>query len=389
METTTLKDIKTQTDAKFPLFSRLEKREHEQLVVCSEPQLGLKAFIAVHDTTLGPALGGVRMWHYKNEDEALWDVLRLSRGMTYKAAISGLNLGGGKAVIIGDPKTDKSEGLFRAFGRYVEGLGGRYITAEDVGIDVQDMEWVRMETKYVTGIPRALGGSGDPSPVTAYGVYMGLKACAHKAYGSDSVEGKRIAIQGAGHVSSHLAEYLSKEGAKLYICDIDEEKVNRVAQNTGAEVVDPDRIFSLDVDIFSPCALGGIVNDETIDQLKCDIIAGAANNVLDDEGRHGQKLVDKGILYAPDYVINAGGLINVASELEGYNSERAHTKAARIYDTILDILNHSEENGTPTFQSSNILAEKRISAASRIHKIYASKSHFSGRLGEMYMRDRD
>jgi leucine dehydrogenase len=250
------------------------------------------------------------------------------------------------------------------------------------------MEWVRTETKYVTGIPEAVGGSGDPSPVTAYGVYMGMKASAKKAYGSDSLEGKKVAIQGAGHVSSNLAKLLSKEGAELYICDIFEDKVNAVAKETGAQVVDPDDIYGLDVDIFSPCALGGIINDETLEVLNVDIIAGAANNVLDDEERHGQMILDSGIIYAPDYVINAGGLINVANELEGYNADRAHEQASRIYDVILDILNHSEDNNIPTNQASNELAEKRIEQVGRIKQIYSSKTKFSGRLGEMYMRDR-
>lgn len=381
-------DIEQDTDSAYPLFERIQSREHEQIVFCSEPQIGLKAIIAIHDTTLGPALGGVRMWNYNNEQEALRDVLRLSRGMTYKAAISGLNLGGGKAVIIGNPKTEKSEALFRAFGRYVDGLAGRYITAEDVGIDVQDMEWVHMETKYVTGIPHYLGGGGDPSPVTAYGVYMGMKACSQKAYGTDSLSGRKIAIQGAGHVSSHLADYLTRENAELYISDIDEEKVQEVAERTGATVVEPDEIYGLDVDIFSPCALGGIINDNTISEFKCDIIAGAANNVLDQEERHGQMLWDAGILYAPDYVINAGGLINVFCELEGYHEDRAYKQASRIYNTIYDILNYAEENETLTFQASNVLAEKRINSVQRIHKIYAPTSNFSGRLGEMYMKDR-
>lgn len=368
----------------FPLFSKLQNYEHEQVVFCSEPQMGLKAIIAVHDTTLGPALGGVRMWPYKNEQEALRDVLRLSRGMTYKSAISGLNLGGGKAVIIGDPRKEKTESLFRAFGRFVDSLGGRYITAEDVGMEVQNMEWIRMETKYVTGLPKAIGGSGDPSPVTAYGVYQGMKACANKAYGSDSLEGKRIAIQGAGHVSSHLARFLRKEGAELFICDIYEDKVNELAKEVGADIVDPDEIYGLDVDIFSPCALGGVVNDDTMDQFKCDIIAGAANNVLDDENKHGQMLLDNDILYAPDYVINAGGVINIASELEGYNEERAHKNASNIYDTILNILEYSEENDTPTFMASNILAEERMQNVGEINTIYTSKSKFSGHIGELY-----
>lgn len=378
----------TEVDEQFPLFSQLQSYEHEQIVICSEPSIGLKAIIAIHDTTLGPALGGTRMWNYNNEQEAIRDVLRLSRGMTYKAAISGLNLGGGKAVIIGDARKDKNEQLFRAFGRFVDSLGGRYITAEDVGIDVNDMEWVSMETKYVTGTPKATGGSGDPSPVTAYGVYVGMKAAAKKAYGSDSLEGKRVAIQGAGHVSSYLAELLAEENAELFICDIYQDKVNEVAENTSAEVVDPDSIYGLDVDIFSPCALGGVINDETIPQLKCDIIAGAANNVLDEEDKHGNILLDKGLIYAPDYVINAGGLINVASELEGYNQERAHDKASHIYDTILDILNYSEENNMPTYEASNILAEKRIKNVGHIHKIYSSKSQFSGHIGDMYKAKR-
>lgn len=390
MDSTTLSTPTVdEIDANFPIFNKLQAYDHEQIVICSEPSIGLKAIIAVHDTTLGPALGGCRMWNYDSEEEALRDVLRLSRGMTYKAAISGLNLGGGKAVIIGDPHQDKNEYLFRAFGRYVDSLGGRYITAEDVGIDVQDMEWVHMETKFVTGIPKSLGGSGDPSPVTGYGTYMGIKACAKKAYGDDSLEDLKIGIQGAGHVSSNLAEYLSKEGANLFICDIYEDKANKLAEEVGAEVVDPDDIYGLDMDIYSPCALGGVVNDDTIDHFTCDIIAGAANNVLDEEEKHGKMLMDRDILYAPDYVINAGGLINVASELEGYDEQRAYNQASRIYDVILDILNYSEENNTPTYAASNILAEERIKRVGDIHSIYSSKSHFSGRLGEMYMRDRD
>jgi len=382
--TTVNKPVVEEQDKDFPLFGQLQSYEHEQIVVCSEPSVGLKAIIAIHNTTLGPALGGTRMWPYNNEQEAIRDVLRLSRGMTYKAAISGLNLGGGKAVIIGDPRTDKTEEMFRAFGRFVDSLGGRYITAEDVGIDVQDMEWVNSETKYVTGIPKSLGGSGDPSPVTAFGVYMGIKACCKKAYGSESVEGRSIAVQGAGHVSTYLCRLLAEEGAELKVCDIYEDKVKELAEEVDAEVVDPDSIYSLDVDIFSPCALGGVINDDTIDHFDCDIIAGGANNVLDEEEKHGQMLLDRGILYAPDYVINAGGLINVASELEGYNPDRAHEKASRIYDTILDILEYSEENNTPTFVASNILAEERINNVGRIHRIYSSKSEFSGHIGDMY-----
>jgi leucine dehydrogenase len=372
----------------FPLFNDLSGLEHEQLIFCSRPEVGLKAIIAIHDTTLGPALGGTRMWRYSSESEAVKDVLRLSRGMTYKAAISGLNLGGGKAVIIGDSRTGKSEALFRAFGRYIDGLGGRYITAEDVGMTEQDMEWIFSETKYVTGIPKALGGSGNPSPVTAYGVYMGIKAAAKKAYGSDSLEGLRIGIQGAGSVASGLASYLHKEGAVLFISDLFKEKANKVAKSTGASVLDPNEIYTLNLNIFSPCALGGVVNDDTIDHLQCDIIAGGANNILEDEQRHGELIKEMGILYAPDYVINAGGIINISSELEGYNEEMALKKTSRIYDTTLEIFEYAEEHDIPTYRASNILAEKRIQSVAKLGTVYSSNSHFSGRLGQMYMKDR-
>lgn len=369
--------------SRFSLFDRIETKEHEQVVVCSDPKVGLRAIIAIHNTTLGPALGGTRMWPYESEQDAIRDVLRLSRGMTYKAAVAGLNLGGGKAVIIGNPKTDKNEALFRSYGRFVEGLAGRYITAEDVGVTVRDMEFVRMETKYVTGISRALGGSGDPSSVTALGTYMGMKACAKNVYGSDSLKGKKVAIQGAGAVSSHLAEMLKKEGASIFICDIFSEKVNRVAYDVGAEVVHPDQIYDVDADVFSPCALGGTLNSDTIPRLKCAIVAGCANNQLDDETVHGEMLIDRGILYAPDYVINAGGLINVANELEGYNREYAHEQASRIYDTIATILDLASTENIPTYEASNRLAERRLAQIGHIKQLYASNSHFSGRLGEL------
>ena len=381
-------DTENSVQTNFDLFNDMANMEHEQIVFCSKPEVGLKAIIAVHNTTLGPALGGTRMWNYTSEKEAIRDVLRLSRGMTYKSAISGLNLGGGKAVIIGDSRKDKTEPLFRAFGRFVDGLSGRYITAEDVGITEQDMQWIFSETKYVTGIPKSMGGSGNPSPVTAYGVYMGMKASAQKAYGSDSLKGKRIGIQGAGSVASHLANYVAKEGAEVFITDIFEEKANSVAKKIGATVVKPDDIYSLNLDIFSPCALGGVVNDDTINVLNCDIVAGGANNILDDETKHGEELIKKGILYAPDYVINAGGIINVASELEGYNEEQSMKKASRIYDTVLQIFEYADENNITTVTASNYLAEQRIKNVATVGTIYSSKSHFSNRKGEIYLRDR-
>ncbi len=383
-----IREKKTATTENFQLFTDMESGGHEQVLVCSRPEVGLKAFIAIHSTTLGPALGGTRMWMYKNEKEALRDVLRLSRGMTYKAAISGLNLGGGKAVIIGDPHKEKNETLFRAFGRFIDGLGGRYITAEDVGMSEQDMEWIYSETKYVTGIPKAMGGSGDPSPVTAYGVYMGMKSAAKKAYGSDSLNGKRIAIQGAGNVASHLARYISNENATLFITDIYRKKAEKIATECSATFVEPDDIYGLDVDIFSPCALGGVVNDDTLPILKCDIIAGGANNILEDEKSHGEMLDDRGILYAPDYVINAGGIINISSELEGYNQDLAMRKTSRIYDTVNDILAYAEKHEITSVEASNKLAEQRIEAVGKVGQIYSSSSHFSHRKGEMYLRDR-
>jgi leucine dehydrogenase len=373
-------------DQRTELFDTITRHDHEQVVFCSDKASGLKAIIAIHNTTLGPALGGVRMWTYKSDHDALHDVLRLSRGMTYKASAAGLNLGGGKAVIIGDPRMHKTEELFRAFGRFVEGLGGRYITAEDVGTSVQEMVYILSETKYVTGIPFELGGSGDPSPVTAYGTYVGIKACVNVRYGSDSLAGKRVAIQGAGHVASALAKHLADDGAKVFIADIYPEKAQEVGKNTGATVIAPEKILSMDCDIFAPAALGGVINDETIGELKCEIVSGPANNQLADEHIHAKILADRGILYAPDYVINAGGLINVASELEGYSQVRALKQAESIYDTLKRIMIRSKEEGITTVQAANHIAEDRINAIGKTKRVYASHSNFSGRFGEHWQR---
>ncbi|MGE5409368.1 MAG: Glu/Leu/Phe/Val family dehydrogenase [Clostridiales bacterium] len=364
-------------------FEMMEAFNHEQVVYCSNKETGLRAIIAIHDTTLGPALGGTRMWNYSTSEEALKDVLRLSRGMTYKAAVSGLNLGGGKAVIIGDSATQKNEMLFRTFGKYVDGLAGRYITAEDVGTDVRDMEYVRMETKYVTGISKALGGSGDPSPVTAYGVYVGMKACAQEKWGNDSLRGRKIAVQGAGHVARYLCEHLYNEGAELYISDIVDSKVKKVLETVKAHIVKPDEIYDVNADIFAPTALGAIINDKTIPRFKFQIIAGGANNQLEDENRHGKILLEKGILYAPDYVINAGGLINVANELEGYRQDRAMKQAEGIYDILTRIMEISQKENIPTHAASNKIAEERLKQIGKIRNIYSGSSNFSGRLGEL------
>ena len=348
------------------IFERIGEYEHEQVVFCYEPAAGYKGIIAIHDTTLGPALGGTRFWNYRSDEEALIDVLRLSRGMTYKAAVTGLNLGGGKAVIIGDPKTTRREAIFRAHGRFVESLKGRYITAEDVGTSTEDMDYVHMETEYVTGIAHK---SGDPSPVTAYGTYRGIKACAFERYGSDSLEGMRIAVQGLGHVGYHLCRLLAEEGAKLTVRDIDEERIQRVVKEFGAVAVAPDQIYGVDAQVFAPCALGAVVNDETLPQFKFDIIAGSANNQLAEE-RHGDELERRGILYAPDYVINAGGLINVYGELNGWTRDRAQRKAGEIYDTLRQIFELAKAQGIPTYQAADRVAEMRIEQVAQIQRTW-------------------
>ncbi|MCB0381429.1 MAG: Glu/Leu/Phe/Val dehydrogenase [Flavobacteriales bacterium] len=337
--------------------------DHEQVVFCQDQATGLKAIIAVHNTVCGPALGGTRMWNYATEAEAVTDVLRLSRGMTYKNALAGLNLGGGKAVIIGDSKTQKNEALFRRFGKFVNSLSGKYITAEDVGISPQDMTWVNMETNHVAGLP---GKSGDPSPVTAFGVYMGMKACAKEQFGSDSLAGKKVAVQGIGHVGEYLVKHLTDEGAKVYITDINEEALKRVAAKYKAEVVGINAIYDLDVDIYAPCALGATLNDDTLSRLKCSIIAGAANNQLKQEDVHGKIVMEKGLIYAPDFMINAGGVINCYAEVADLTEAWAMAKAEDIYNTTANILKRSKENNIPTYAIANRMAEERIEAIAKI-----------------------
>lgn len=311
------------------IFVEMEKYDYEQVLFCQDKNSGLKAIIALHDTTLGPALGGTRMWTYATEEAAVEDALRLAKGMTYKNAAAGLDLGGGKTVIIGDPRKDKNPELFRAFGRYIQSLNGRYITAEDVGTTVEDMDLIHLETDYVTGISPEFGSSGNPSPVTAYGVYMGMKAAAKEAFGSDSLEGKTVAVQGVGNVAYSLCEHLYKEGAKIIVTDINEQAVKRAAEAFKATAIDPDDIYDVDCDIYAPCALGATINDETIHRIKAKVIAGSANNQLK-LPKHGDMLHEKGIVYAPDYIINAGGVINVADELNGYNRNRVMKKVEII-----------------------------------------------------------
>ena len=358
----------TQTDN--PVIRQMAENDHEQVVFCQDNATGLRAIIAVHSTVLGPSLGGTRMWSYQNEMEALSDVLRLSRGMSYKSAISGLNLGGGKAVIIGNSRTDKNEALFRRFGKFVDSIGGRYITAEDVGISPKDIKYVAMETKHVAGKPISMGGSGDPSPVTAYGVYMGMKAGAKQAWGSDSLEGKTVAVQGVGHVGEYLVEYLSKENAKVVVTDIHESTLKHVSQKYGAEVVGIDDIYDVPMDIYAPCALGATVNDETLSRLKCQVIAGAANNQLADEKKHGRYVKDHGIIYAPDYLINAGGVINCYTEVKGFNRDWAMEETENIYDTTLSIFAKADEDDIPTYLAANRMAEARIEAVAHLKRTF-------------------
>ncbi|HKL75553.1 MAG TPA: Glu/Leu/Phe/Val dehydrogenase [Halanaerobiales bacterium] len=349
------------------VFEKMEEFDHEQIVVNYDEETGLKAIIAIHDTSLGPALGGTRLWNYDNEEEALIDVMRLSKGMTYKAAAAGLNLGGGKAVIIGDADNIKSEELWRAFGRFVQSLNGRYITAEDVNTTVEDMSYIAEETDYVTGLP---GTSGNPSPVTAFGVWKAMKATADEVYGTPDLEGKTVAIQGVGHVGYHLAKHINEEGGNLIVTDIKQENIDRVVEDFGAEVVEPDEIFGVDCDIFAPSALGAVINDDTIPQLKCDIICGAANNVLKDEEKHGNKLDEMDILYGPDYVANAGGLINVYDELQGYNRDRAINRASKIYDNMKKVIEISKRDNIPTYKAADIMAEERIEKVSKVRRNY-------------------
>ncbi len=348
------------------LFDTIAEMGHEQLVICNDKSAGYRGIVAIHSTTLGPALGGTRFWQYATDEEAIVDALRLARGMTYKNAVAGLNLGGGKSVIIGDNRTTDREMIFRAHGRFVESLGGRYITAEDVGTSTADMDFVHMETKNVSGLA---GRSGDPSPVTAHGVFRAIQASAKERWGSDDLSTKTVSVQGCGHVGYYLAKELHEAGAKLVVTDIDQERVKQVASEFGARAVAPDDIYGVQADIFAPCALGGIINDKTIPQLRGEIVCGAANNVLLEE-RHGDLLEQKQILYTPDYVANAGGVINVYSELAGWSSARAFRKADEIYDTVLRVFQIARTDSVPSYVAADRLAEQRIKAVGSMVKTW-------------------
>jgi leucine dehydrogenase len=341
------------------LFDRMARDGHEQVSFWSEPASGYRGIIAVHDTTLGPSMGGTRFWSYGSDEEALEDALRLSRAMTYKSAIAGLDLGGGKSVIVGDSRSADHERVFRAHGRAIESLGGRYYAAEDVGTSAEDMAIIRKETRYVSGLP---GRSGDPSPLTAYGVFQGLRACAIERYGRPSLRGKHVAVQGVGHVGAHLCALLAAEGARLTVTDVDATRVARVVQELGARAVEPDDIYAVDADVFSPNALGAVLNDQTIPRLRVDIVAGAANNQLAEPG-HERALAERGILYAPDYVVNPGGIISVYGELHGWSAERSKSKAHDVHGTLLRVFERAKADGVTAVAAADRMVEERLAAA--------------------------
>ena len=351
------------------ILEQMGAEGHEQLVVVSDVGSGLKAIIAIHDTTLGPACGGTRIWPYKSEREAIWDALRLSRAMTYKSAAADLPMGGGKGVIIADSHTQKTEALVRAYGRFVDTLGGRYLTTTDVGSTGRDMEYIKQETDYVVGLPVTAGGSGDTSIMTGLGIYMGMKACAKETWGNDSLQGKVVAMQGFGKVATHTAHHLMKEDATLVVTDVFDGALDR-ARDLGLKVVKPDDIYGIDCDIFAPCALGGVINPETIPQLKCKVIAGGANNQLLSES-DGEALHRMGIMYGPDYILNSGGIINVESEISGiYNADRAREKTERVYEIMERVISISKSEEIPTSKAADRLAEERLKSVRGIRPVY-------------------
>jgi leucine dehydrogenase len=347
------------TAAKGPMAT-MQEMGHEQLIYCHDEVSGLKAIIGIHSTVLGPALGGTRMWNYQSEEDAVRDVLRLSQGMTYKAAVAGLNLGGGKAVIIGNSRTDKSEALFKAYGRFVNSLSGKYITAEDVGTSKTDMAWIASQTPHVSGLPESMGGSGDPSPVTAYGVYMGMKAGAYMVFGSDDLAGRSVLVQGIGNVGSYLVEHLISEGARVFISDVYDPAIESMMnKHQGLTVIDPFKVAETQVDIYAPCALGGTLNSESIPLLRCSLVAGGANNQLAEDNDM-QRLMDRSIAYAPDFVINAGGLINVYAEIKGLNRDWAMEQTCNIYQQTIAIFEQANQSAISTNKAAILLAQKRL-----------------------------
>lgn len=351
------------------IFDYIEKYDYENLLLCQDKALDFKAIIAIHDTTLGPATGGCRMWQYDSEMDAIEDALRLARGMTYKYAAAGVNLGGGKAVIIGDPKRKDREPVFRALGKFINRLGGIYITGEDVGTTLKDMEYIRMETEHVVTLPTYLGGAGDISPMTAFGTICSMKACCNRVYDSDNLEGKRVAIQGLGAVGHNVVDQLHELGVKMIVTDIDRDKVDAMVEDYGVDKVDPETIYNVDCDIFCPCALGAIINDNTINRLRCKIICGSANNQLKEEC-HGDLLEKRGLVYAPDYITNAGGTIYDTDRLGvgGVSHERGKEKVSRIYDNMVRVFEIADRDKIPTYLAADRMAEERIEQIAEVKK---------------------
>jgi leucine dehydrogenase len=350
-----------------PIFDYLRRYRFKKVVLCNDTDIGLRAVIAIHSTALGPAAGGLRMWTYDSEEEAIMDALRLGRGMTYKYAAAGVNLGGGKAVIIGDPKKDKSEALLRAMGRMIDQLGGEYITGEDVGTTLEDMETIYSETDHVVTLPEHAGGAGDISPATALGSIQAMRACAKRVWSTPELEGKSVALQGLGMVGGKALSTLVEAGAEVVVTDIDEEKVEMAVKEFGVKAVDPEEIYSQEVDIFAPYALGAVINDDTIPQLKAKVVAGAANNILAEE-RHGDELERRDIVYAVDFVANSGGTIFDTDRYRkgGFQTERAMTNVRRIFERIEEIFDISERDGVAYYRAAERLAEERIEAMNKV-----------------------
>ena len=350
---------------KCSVFDQLAQNEHEQIIYGHDKATGLQAIIAIHNTALGPALGGTRFWDYASDGDALTDVLRLSKGMTYKAALAGLKVGGGKAVIMGDPKQAKTPDLLGKYGQLVDTLHGRYITAPDVNTTMYDMVDIARETTHVYALPSAQGGSDDPSPFTAYSTYLGIKAAVKKVYGDDSLEGKKIGVEGIGKVGKYLVDHLRKENAQVYVTDIAQDPLKAIAQQHSVQVATPEEFHDLPMDIYAPCALGATLNDANIARLRCKIVAGAANNQLADEQRHSQLLLDRGIIYAPDYMVNSGGLINIYTEIFGtYSQEQAYKNIEPVYEISLEVLNQAEKHQLSPATIAQKLAEQNIKNAS-------------------------
>ena len=352
------------------LFERIGSDDYEQIVYCHDRASGLRAIIAIHSTRLGPSLGGTRFYPYANEDLALEDVLRLARGMTYKSAAAGLDLGGGKAVVLGDPRVDRTESLLRAYARFVDSLGGRYITAEDVGTTQADMDMIRRETSYVTGVSRSLGGSGDPSAATAYGVFHAMKAVAKTLWGDTSLADRHVVVSGVGKVGSALVRHLVEERSRITVSDVNADALATVARDFGVATVDAADAHKVACELFSPCAMGAVLNATTIPELDCAAVVGSANNQLA-EPDDAKRMADAGVVYAPDYVVNAGGVINIAEELaaQGYHRERAYANVRRIYDTTLSVLETAAAEGITTAAAADRIAERRIAALGQVRLI--------------------